>query len=160
MKKKENNVVEFIDVLKKNGQFRDGTEQPKEIKSPEEFVTRFRDLLVSIEEPEQFIKTIELLNTMGINGALVYTTITEKSRGVFASYMFSQVRYDDENYTVSFIQSDENEKDSENYTEFTIPVEKMEGVHGYISNENDGQGDFYCLKICMVDGHIDVVWNC
>lgn len=35
--------------------------KPKEITSPEEYVRRFRDLLVSISEPEHFIKTMELL---------------------------------------------------------------------------------------------------
>lgn len=159
MKKKENNVVEFIDVLKKSGQFHNGTGQLKEIKSPEEFVKRFRDLLVSISETEHFIQTIKLLNIMNIGGAFVLTTGNENNRGLFISHVFNQIKYDEEEYTVSFVYTD-GEEENINASELAIPIEKMESVHGYISNEDDGQGDFYCLNIYMQDGNINVVWNC
>lgn len=161
---KENKVtVDFIEILKKKGMFVDGTqsvkEQSKKIKSPEEFVERFHNQLIAISEPEHLIKMIELLNHMGIGGALVYTTGGENKRGLFASQVFTVVKYDEEKHIVSFLFNDREDDDC-NASEFVIPVEKMEGVYGYISNEDDGQGDFYCLNIYMLDGNINVVWNC
>ena len=156
-------TVDFIEVLKKKGMFVDGTqvvkEQPKEIKSPEECIERFHNQLVAISKTEHFIKMIELLNQMGIGGALVYTTGGENTRGLFVSHVFTVVKYDEEEHIVSFLFND-GEDDDCNASEFMIPVEKMECVQGYISNEDDGEGDFYCLNIYMVDGNINVVWNC
>lgn len=163
MSKENKEVIDFINVLKERGMFFDGTqavgEQTKEIKSPEEFVERFHELLVAISEPEHLIKMIGLLNQMGIGGALVYTTGGENARGLFVSHVFTDVKYDEEEHIVSFIFTDGKE-DGCNASEFVIPVEKMEGVYGYISNEDDGEGDFYCLNIYMLDGNINVVWNC
>lgn len=156
-------TVDFIEVLKKKGMFVDGTqgvkEKSKEIKSPEEFVERFYNQLVAISEPEHLVKMIELLNQMGIGGALCYTTGGENTRGLFVLHTFTDVKYDEEEHIVSFLFND-GEDDDCNASEFVIPVEKMEGVQGYISNEDDGEGDFYCLNIYMLDGNINVVWNC
>lgn len=160
---KEKATVDFIEVLRKEGMFVDGTqavkEQCEEIKSPEEFVKRFHDQLVAISKPEHFIKMIELLNQIGIGGALAYTTGGEKTRGLFVSHVFTNIKYDEEEHIVSFLFND-GEDDDCNASEFVIPVEKMESVYGYISNKDDGQGDFYCLNIYVVDGNINVVWNC
>lgn len=134
--------------------------KPKEITSPEEYVQRFKDLLVSISEPEHFIKTIELLNMMKIGGALVYTTCSENGRGLFVSHFFDQVQYNEEEFTVSFINTQGCEEEDCNTSEFSIPVEKMESVEGYISIEDDAEGEFYCLNIYMLDGNIEVAWNC
>lgn len=163
MSKKRKDTLDFIEVLKENGMFFDGTETVKkktaEINSPQEFVERFHKQLVAISEPEHFIKMIELLNQMNICGALVYTTGDEKERGVFILHSFNTIKYDEEDYIVSFLCNAENNNDC-NAFGFSIPVEKMEDVHGYISNEDDGQGDFYCLNIYMLDGNINIVWNC
>lgn len=132
----------------------------KEITSPEEYVQRFKDMLVSISEPEHFIKTIELLNMMKIGGALAYTTCSENGRGLFVSHLFDQVQYNEEEFTVSFINTNDHEEEDCNISEFVIPVEKMESVEGYISIEDNAEGEFYCLNIYMLDGNIEVVWNC
>lgn len=132
----------------------------EEITSPEEYVQRFKDLLVSISEPEHFIKTIELLNMMKIGGVLAYTTCGENGRGLFVSHFFDQVQYNEEEFTVSFINTQGCEEEDCNTSEFSIPVEKMEGVEGYISLEDDVEGEFYCLNIYMLDGNIEVAWNC
>lgn len=154
-------TADFIEVLKNKGMFVDGTQSngAKEITSPEEFVERFHDQLVAISEPKQFIETIELLNMMDIGGALVYTTGGENERGLFVLHTFNEVKYDEEEHTVSFFFNDGADDDC-NASEFVIPVGKMEYVHGYISNEDDGEGDFYCLNIDMWDSNINIVWNC
>ncbi|WP_279003677.1 MULTISPECIES: hypothetical protein [Bacillota] len=163
MKKENNEVIDFINVLKEKGMFVDGSQtsldEPKEIQSSEEFVERFHELLVAISEPEHFIQMMELLTNMEIGGALVYTTGNEETRGLFISHVFSEVSYDEENYTVSFVYNDGNEDDY-NASEFIIPVEEMQDVHGYISNEDDGEGVFYCLNIYLLYGNVNVVWNC
>lgn len=159
MKKENNEVIDFINVLKEKGMFVDSSQtfldEPKEIQSPEEFVERFHELLVAISEPEHFIQMIELLTNMGIGGALVYTTGNEETRGLFVSHVFSEVSYDEEDHTVSFLYNDGNDEDC-NASEFIIPVEEMQDVHGYI----DGEGDFYCLNIYLLYGNVNVVWNC
>ncbi|MDY4000368.1 MAG: hypothetical protein SOY73_14985 [Blautia sp.] len=159
MKKENNEVIDFINVLKEKGMFEDSSQtfldEPKEIQSPEEFVERFHELLVAISEPEHFIQMIELLTNMGIGGALVYTTGNEETRGLFVSHVFSEVSYDEEDHTVSFLYNDGNDEDC-NASEFIIPVEEMQDVHGYI----DGEGDFYCLNIYLLYGNVNVVWNC
>lgn len=162
MKKQDNGTIDFINVLKEKGNFVDGSKdilnKSKKIQSPEEYVERFHKQLVAISEPEHFVKTIELLNKMRIGGALNYTTDKQETRGLFVLHIFNEVKYDGENHTVSFLLNDG--KDDCNASEFVIPVEEMEDVHGYISNEDDGQGDFYCLNIYTLDGNINVVWNC
>lgn len=115
-------------------------------------------MLVSISEPEHFIKTIELLNKMEIGGALVYSTYSETDRGLFVSHIFDQVNYDEQELTVTFVNTKGHEE-GYNISEFTIPIEKMEGENGYISIEDDVEEDYYCLNICVPDGNIDVVWK-
>ena len=163
MKKENNEVIDFINVLKEKGMFVDGSQtsldETKEIQSPEEFVERFHKQLVAISEPEHFIQMMELLTNMGIGGALVYTTGNEETRGLFVSHIFTEVSYDEEYHTVSFVYNDGNEDDY-NASEFIIPIEEIQDVHGYISNEDDGEGDFYCLNIYLLYGNVNVVWNC
>lgn len=163
MKKENNEVIDFINVLKEKGMFVDGSQtsldEPNEIQSPEEFVERFHELLVDISEPEHFIQMTELLTNMEIGGALVYTTGNEETRGLFVSHVFSEVSYDEEDHIVSFIYNDGNEDDY-NAFEFIIPVEEIQDVHGYISNDDDGEVDFYCLNIYLLYGNVNVVWNC
>ena len=163
MKKENNEVIDFINVLKEKGMFVDGSQtsldEPKEIQSPEEFVERFHKQLVAISEPEHFVQMTELLTNMGIGGALVYTTGNEETRGLFVSHVFNEVSYDEEYHAVSFIYNDGNEDDC-NASEFIIPVEEIQDIHGYISNEDDGEGDFYCLNIYLLYGNVNVLWNC
>ena len=136
------------------------TTKNNEINTPEEYWERFKAHITSISEPEHFVKTIEVLNMANIGGALVYTTGGEGFRGLRVEMMFDRVEYNDELNIVTFVR-DVIDKD-ENVVindEFNIPVEEIESANGFINNENDGQGDFYCLNIETMEGCVTIVWR-
>lgn len=130
------------------------------INTPEEYWERFKAHITSISEPEHFVKTIDLLNTANIGGALVYTTGGEGFRGIRVTMMFDRVEYNEESNMVTFVREvmDKDENVAVN-DEFNIPVEEMETADGFINNEDDGQGDFYCLNIETMEGNVTIVWR-
>ena len=136
------------------------TTDNNEIKTPEEYWERFKALITSISEPEHFVKTIDLLNTANIGGALVYATGGEDYRGIRVTMMFDRVVYNEELNIVTFVRAvmDKDEKIAIS-DEFDIPVEEMESANGFINNEDDGQGDFYCLNIETMEGCVTIVWR-
>lgn len=131
-----------------------------EINTPEEYCERFKAHITSISEPEHFVKTIEVLNMANIGGALVYTTGGDSFRGLRVTMMFDRVEYNEELNIVTFVREvmDKDENVAVN-DEFNIPVEEMETADGFINNEDDGQGDFYCLNIETMEGNVTIVWR-
>lgn len=136
------------------------TTDNNEIKTPEEYWERFKTLITSISEPEHFVKTIEVLNMANIGGALVYTTGGEGFRGIRVEMMFDKVEYNEELNIVTFVREvmDKDERVAIS-DEFNIPFEEMETTNGFINNEDDGQGDFYCLNIETMEGTVIIVWR-
>ena len=42
----------------------------------------------------------------------------------------------------------------------TEQVDKfINNLNGFINNEDDGQGDFYCLNIETMEGNVTIVWR-
>ncbi len=95
-----------------------------------------------------------------IGGALVYTTGGDSFRGINVTMMFDRVEYNEGSNMVTFVREvmDKDENVAVN-DEFNIPIEEMETADGFINNEDDGQGDFYCLNIETMEGNVTIVWR-